>query len=332
MATSFEMNLGGMVVTVAQEVATGVCGGTEWRPPVDQMWLQKWAKMGTTIPPHISRSVGYVPEVWSDIASRRSMSRRSWRNFECFRLHPPFPLQLARAIFQRSRREAYPGNEEHRKALPGRTRERQRQLYDPGGEIHALLGENGAGKSTLMQILYGFHAMDSGEMFIDGERVRLGSSRCHRAGIGMVHQEFMLVRFVFSGREHRPWVREGSGALLDFSRPRKDSDFERSSRARARSGRRGRIAAHWGQQRVRDSETSVSERATPDLDEPTAVLTRAKRTSYSTSCADSERMALGRDRYAQARGDHGNCGSRHGHAATGQVVATQEIVLRRSRS
>jgi len=48
----------------------------------------------------------------------------------------------------------------------------------------------GAGKSTLMQILYGFHSMDSGEILIDGKRVRLGSPKDAIAhGIGMVHQE-----------------------------------------------------------------------------------------------------------------------------------------------
>jgi ABC-type uncharacterized transport system ATPase subunit len=63
------------------------------------------------------------------------------------------------------------------------------------GEIHALLGENGAGKSTLMQILYGFHSMDSGSISIDGEPVHISSPKDAIAlGIGMVHQEFMLVR------------------------------------------------------------------------------------------------------------------------------------------
>ena len=63
------------------------------------------------------------------------------------------------------------------------------------GEIHALLGENGAGKSTLMQILYGFYAMDEGAILIDGEPVEIRSTRdAIRLGIGMVHQEFMLVR------------------------------------------------------------------------------------------------------------------------------------------
>jgi simple sugar transport system ATP-binding protein len=62
------------------------------------------------------------------------------------------------------------------------------------GEIHALLGENGAGKSTLMQILYGFHTMDSGEILLDHRPVRIASPADAIAlGIGMVHQDFMLV-------------------------------------------------------------------------------------------------------------------------------------------
>ncbi|WP_275581064.1 ABC transporter ATP-binding protein [Natronosporangium hydrolyticum] len=62
------------------------------------------------------------------------------------------------------------------------------------GEIHALLGENGAGKSTLMNILYGLVEPDSGEIRIDGEPVRInGPGDAIAAGIGMVHQHFMLV-------------------------------------------------------------------------------------------------------------------------------------------
>ncbi|MFQ5914521.1 MAG: ABC transporter ATP-binding protein [Nitrospinota bacterium] len=61
------------------------------------------------------------------------------------------------------------------------------------GEIHALLGENGAGKTTLMNIVYGLYHGDSGEIRFQGEGVDLDSPRdAIRAGIGMVHQHFML--------------------------------------------------------------------------------------------------------------------------------------------
>ena len=80
------------------------------------------------------------------------------------------------------------------KRFPGVVANRDVDLTIEAGEIHALLGENGAGKSTLMQILYGFHAMDSGSILIDGKAVEITSPRDAIAlGIGMVHQEFMLV-------------------------------------------------------------------------------------------------------------------------------------------
>ncbi|PIE32674.1 MAG: heme ABC transporter ATP-binding protein [Ilumatobacter coccineus] len=61
------------------------------------------------------------------------------------------------------------------------------------GEIHAICGENGAGKSTLMKILYGMQPADEGQMFINGEEVHFSSpTDAIEAGIGMVHQHFML--------------------------------------------------------------------------------------------------------------------------------------------
>ncbi|MCW2694781.1 MAG: monosaccharide transporter ATP-binding protein family [Mycobacterium sp.] len=78
------------------------------------------------------------------------------------------------------------------------------------GEVHALAGENGAGKSTLMKILQGVYTLDSGEILIEGQPVRLGSTQQARAaGIGMVFQEFSLVptltvaQNVFLGSEPR---------------------------------------------------------------------------------------------------------------------------------
>ena len=62
------------------------------------------------------------------------------------------------------------------------------------GSIHGLIGENGAGKSTLMNIVYGFHRADAGEIHVHGRKVGIGSAQdAIAAGIGMVHQHFMLV-------------------------------------------------------------------------------------------------------------------------------------------
>ncbi len=62
------------------------------------------------------------------------------------------------------------------------------------GEIHGLLGENGAGKSTLMKILYGLYSRDGGEIWLEGSRLNLESPQdAIDAGIGMVHQHFMLI-------------------------------------------------------------------------------------------------------------------------------------------
>lgn len=63
------------------------------------------------------------------------------------------------------------------------------------GEIHALIGENGAGKSTMMKILYGVYTPDSGEISIRGQKYdQLNTKQAIDLGIGMVHQEFMLIK------------------------------------------------------------------------------------------------------------------------------------------
>lgn len=62
------------------------------------------------------------------------------------------------------------------------------------GQIHALLGENGAGKSTLMNVLYGLYQPDAGKILIDDQPVTFkGPGDAVAAGIGMVHQHFMLI-------------------------------------------------------------------------------------------------------------------------------------------
>lgn len=62
------------------------------------------------------------------------------------------------------------------------------------GEIHALVGENGAGKSTLMKILYGLEQPTSGEIVLRDRLVHISNPQAAiDLGIGMVHQNFMLV-------------------------------------------------------------------------------------------------------------------------------------------
>jgi len=73
MATSFEMNLGGLVISISQEVAAGTfAGGTEWHPPVNEMWLQKCGKNGDHNPRLVSDDQwSTFQKVWSDIAARK---------------------------------------------------------------------------------------------------------------------------------------------------------------------------------------------------------------------------------------------------------------------
>ena len=63
------------------------------------------------------------------------------------------------------------------------------------GEIHAILGENGAGKSTLMNQLYGLLKPTSGQILVNGKAIEMNNPRdAIAAGIGMVHQHFMLIQ------------------------------------------------------------------------------------------------------------------------------------------
>jgi len=97
------------------------------------------------------------------------------------------------------------------------------------GTIHGIVGENGAGKSTLMRILYGFYRADAGEIRVAGRPVEVHDPRdAIAAGIGMVHQHFMLVESftvlenLVLGSEERFWVRPRLAAarrqLMEISR------------------------------------------------------------------------------------------------------------------
>ncbi|WP_127818325.1 ABC transporter ATP-binding protein [Microbacterium sp. CPCC 204701] len=90
------------------------------------------------------------------------------------------------------------------------------------GEIHCLLGENGAGKSTLMNVLYGLYTAEEGEILLDGQvQDFAGPGDAMAAGIGMVHQHFMLIP-VFTVAENVMLGHEatGFGGVLDLDRAR----------------------------------------------------------------------------------------------------------------
>ena len=91
------------------------------------------------------------------------------------------------------------------------------------GEIHALLGENGAGKSTLMNVLYGLYRAEEGEILLDGTVQHFsGPGDAMNAGIGMVHQHFMLIP-VFTVAENVMLGHEKTtfGGRLDLESARK---------------------------------------------------------------------------------------------------------------
>jgi ABC-type uncharacterized transport system ATPase subunit len=143
------------------------------------------------------------------------------------------------------------------------------------GEIHALLGENGAGKSTLMNILYGLHQPDEGEIRLDGEAVRVDSAR--RAiglGIGMVHQHFMLVPVMTVAENLVLGTEPRRGPLLDYKAA--------AARTRELSERFGLAVdpdarvedlGVGAQQRVEILRALFRGAKVLVLDEPTAVLT-----------------------------------------------------------
>jgi ABC-type uncharacterized transport system ATPase subunit len=143
------------------------------------------------------------------------------------------------------------------------------------GEIHALLGENGAGKTTLMNILYGLYKPDAGEIDVFGRPITIHTPKDSiRAGIGMVHQHFMLIP-VFSVAEN---------VMLG------DETIRRGMLDQKTVARRVRELSHqYGldvdpralvgqlpvgtQQRVEIVKTLYREARILILDEPTAVLT-----------------------------------------------------------
>ena len=87
------------------------------------------------------------------------------------------------------------------------------------GEVHALLGENGAGKSTLMKILYGMYHPDEGEILLNGKPAPIASpTDAINAGIGMIHQHFMLVQTLTVAENVALGLPSSRGLLTDLDR------------------------------------------------------------------------------------------------------------------
>ncbi len=144
------------------------------------------------------------------------------------------------------------------------------------GEVHALLGENGAGKSTLMNILYGLYHPDEGEIRIADKLVQLGSpSAAIAAGVGMVHQHFMLIP-VMTVAENIVLAAEPThaGAFLDIAEAN-DRVREISDRFGLAVDPKARVEdiTVGQQQRVEILKALYRNADILVLDEPTAVLT-----------------------------------------------------------
>lgn len=144
------------------------------------------------------------------------------------------------------------------------------------GEIHAILGENGAGKSTLMNVVYGLLQPDEGSISVDGREIKINSPLdALAAGIGMVHQHFMLIP-VFTVAENIVLGHEKTKRLgiLDLESARKEIlrvsaeyNFEIDPDALVENLPVGL------QQRVEIIRALIYDAKVLILDEPTAVLT-----------------------------------------------------------
>lgn len=146
------------------------------------------------------------------------------------------------------------------------------------GEIHAIVGENGAGKSTLMKILYGLYAPDAGTVRVFGKPMtRFSPAASIAAGIGMVHQHFMLVPTLTVAENVVLGMEPRLGPWFDAVQAEREV-AELSSRLGLEVDPRARVEALpvGIQQRVEILKVLARGARILVLDEPTAVLTPAE--------------------------------------------------------
>jgi general nucleoside transport system ATP-binding protein len=147
------------------------------------------------------------------------------------------------------------------------------------GQVHALLGENGAGKTTLMNVLYGLTQPDEGDIVIDGKPAKFGSPRdAIEAGIGMVHQHFMLVPVFTVADNVTLGIEEADRiGLLNRRKARRDvADLSHRYGLDVDPDALVEDLPVGIQQRVEIVKALVRQANVLILDEPTAVLTPAE--------------------------------------------------------
>ncbi|WP_336036797.1 ABC transporter ATP-binding protein [Halobacterium yunchengense] len=163
------------------------------------------------------------------------------------------------------------------KRFPGVVANDEVDLTVERGSVHALLGENGAGKTTLMNVLYGLYQPDGGRVVVDGAPREFDSPRdAIDAGVGMIHQHFMLVdtmtvaENIALGNEPRKW----GGLAVDRDAARREV-VELSERYGFDVDPDATVAdvSVGVQQRVEILKALYRGADVLILDEPTAVLT-----------------------------------------------------------
>ncbi len=168
------------------------------------------------------------------------------------------------------------------------------QLTVAAGEVHAVVGENGAGKSTLMKILYGMLRPDEGSVSVQGEEVAFKSpTDAIAAGIGMVHQHFMLadnltvLENVVLGAEPRKGIRLDTGAARERIR-----ELGAAYGLVVDPDRRVEELGVGDRQRVEILKVLYRGARILILDEPTAVLVPSEVTDLFANLAELKREGV----------------------------------------
>ena len=143
------------------------------------------------------------------------------------------------------------------------------------GEIHSLIGENGAGKSTMMKIAYGLYAPDEGDIFIRNEKYEsLNPKKAIDIGIGMVHQEFMLVKELTVLENIILGFEKRKGVAIDFEASKKEINrYIDTYKMDIQINKRIEQISVGEAQRVEIIKTLYRGAEILIFDEPTAVLT-----------------------------------------------------------